>query len=62
MSRYSRMSKTTHGTRHSEYSKATSNKTYVQHLEKVLLEEKEARLKLETELSELKRLSTEVLS
>lgn len=56
------MSKTTHGTRHSEYSKATSNKTYVQHLEKVLLEEKEARLKLETELSELKRLSTEVLS
>ena len=47
--------------RKSEYSKL-SNKTYVQHLEKVLNEEKEARIRLESELNELKKISTEVLS
>ena len=56
------MSRASQGTKMSEYSKATSNKTYVQHLEKVLLEEKEARLRLESELTELKKLSTEVMS
>ena len=48
-SRYSRASKVSKGTRHSEFSRL-SNKTYVVHLENVLKEEKDARLKLESEL------------
>lgn len=39
-----------------------SNKTYINHLEKELNEEKEARKKLERDLEELKKISYEVLS
>ena len=39
-----------------------SNKTYVQHLQKQLEEEKQARLKLQRELEELRKLSSEITS
>lgn len=39
-----------------------SNKTYIQHLQTELEEEKAARLKLERELDELKKLSSEISS
>ncbi|CDW85502.1 UNKNOWN [Stylonychia lemnae] len=45
----------------SEISKL-SNKTYIQHLQTELEEEKQARLKLERELDELKKLSSEISS
>ena len=39
-----------------------SNKTYISHLEKQLTEEREAREKLEMELVELRKISTEISS
>ena len=39
-----------------------SNKTYIQHLKSELDEEKQARLKLERELNELRKLSSEISS
>lgn len=39
-----------------------SNKTYIMHLQTELEEEKNARLKLERELEELKKLSSEITS
>lgn len=45
----------------SEISKI-SNRTYIQHLQKELEEEKIARERLESEIAELKRISTELSS
>lgn len=53
-SKYSQMAK-------SEISRL-SNKTYIQHLQTELEDEKNARLKLESELEELKKLSFEISS
>jgi predicted nucleic acid-binding Zn-ribbon protein len=39
-----------------------SNKTYIMHLKSELDEEKQARLKLERELEELRKLSSEISS
>ena len=39
-----------------------SNKTYISHLERQLNDERDARLKLEDELEELKRISSEISS
>ena len=39
-----------------------SNKTYIMHLQQELDEEKQARLKLERELDELRKLSSEISS
>ena len=61
MSRASRVSKALSYGNKSELTKL-SNKTYVSHLESQLKEEREARLKLERELDELKRLSSEISS
>lgn len=54
ISRYSNMAK-------SELSRL-SNKTYIMHLKSELDEEKQARLKLERELDELRKLSSEISS
>ena len=60
MSRVSRTTKQS-GMNRSELSKAT-NKTYISHLESQLRDERHARKKLEQELEELKRLSSEISS
>lgn len=60
LSRASRVSKQS-GIARSEMSRIT-NKTYISHLESQLNEEKLARLKLEEELEELKRMSTAISS
>lgn len=39
-----------------------SGRTYISNLQKQLLEEKEARIKLESELEELKKISSEITS
>jgi predicted RNase H-like nuclease (RuvC/YqgF family) len=59
----SRISRTTKGSilTRSELSRL-SNKTYIMHLQTELEEEKQARLKLERELEELRKLSSEISS
>mmetsp|Transcript_45559 Transcript_45559/g.33308 ORF Transcript_45559/g.33308 Transcript_45559/m.33308 type:complete len:82 (+) Transcript_45559:425-670(+) len=61
MSRVSRISKSISAMGKSDISRL-SNKTYVSHLEVQLKEEREARLKLEQELEELKKISSEISS
>lgn len=60
------MSRISRGSRFSGIAKSEisrlSNKTYIQHLQTELDEEKAARLKLERELEELKKLSSEISS
>jgi predicted RNase H-like nuclease (RuvC/YqgF family) len=60
------MSRVSRGSRFSAIPKSEisrlSNKTYIQHLQSELDEEKAARLKLEKELEELKKLSSEISS
>ncbi len=61
MSSVSKSSKYTAAYPKSELSRI-SNKTYIQHLQKELEEEKVARKKLESELNELRKLSSEISS
>lgn len=60
------MSRASRGSRFSGIAKSEisrlSSKTYIQHLQSELDEEKQARLKLERELEELKKLSSEISS
>ncbi len=60
LSRVSRVSKYSNLAK-SELSRI-SNKTYIMHLKSELDEEKQARLKLERELEELRKLSSEISS
>lgn len=60
LTRMSRMTKCSNLTR-SELSRI-SNKTYILHLKSELDEEKQARMKLEKELEELRKLSSEISS